>query len=147
MKELETRQWRLYDLIKHNSLEEHRRTTQREIFEKVEGYHWSEDSHDHCFLIWSDINALKNSPHIRLNIIYRNYEAYIPTREEAEEQLQKDWEALAPRLIRYWNFRRKMQGEGQQVLLDTNDKVILKGSRAKEYIERFNDVHQEEPAE
>lgn len=110
------RQLALYELILKNSLTYERKTTQREIYEKLEryGYKWSDkdgSTHDHCSAIWSDINAINTE--VEKVIISKNFEYWIGDEEETKEFVADLWNALEPRLIRYWKARKKIRNHGQ----------------------------------
>ena len=45
--ELSPTHWELYRLIYHNSLVEHRKTTQKEICEKIPFFEWDDDEKSH----------------------------------------------------------------------------------------------------
>ena len=140
---LTPRQWQLYRLIYHNSFVEERLTTQREIYENIEGYEWNEDikSHDHCSAIWKDVkdnNMSFEHDHI---IISKNFQYWIGSEEENKEFLKNLWKAVSPRLTRYWNYAKKLKLDGQGKLLDKNLNVIDEDSKAKRFFECFNDYN------
>ena len=97
-KKLTPRQWRLLDLIKHNSLVENRKTTQKEICDAIDGYEWDEDekSHDHCVAIWTDIKDINLSYQTDKLIISKNFEYWIGDRDETQEFIDKLWSDLCP---------------------------------------------------
>lgn len=121
---LTPRQWALYRLIQHNSLVEHRKTTQKEIYEKLKdyGYEWSESNNtsDHCSTIWSDVTANNLSLEHDTIIITKNYIYWIGSRKETEAFLRKLWKDLSPRLHRYWFYVTKLGMDGQGKLYDKN---------------------------
>ena len=136
---LTPRQWELYRLIKHNSLVEHRKTTQREIYEKVRGYEWNEDDkiHDHCPAIWTDIKDNNESLEHDKIIISKRFEYWIGSEEETQRFLRDLWKALAPRLHRYWAFVNKTKMDGQGKLLDKNGNEL--NPTTSEFHKCFND--------
>ena len=139
--ELTPRQRALYRLIKENTLQG-RKTTQREICDKIEGYSYidSKNSHDHCPQIWVDVegeDGLNFSPSIQKIIIMRDFEYWIGNEEEVEDYLTFKWKAIAPRLVRYWMLKSKVANDGQGQLFDCDGKLILDGSRARGYVEAF----------
>ena len=107
---LTPRQWEMYRLIKYNSLVEHRKTTQREIYEKVSGYEWNNDekAHDHCSAIWKDIKDNNESLEHQHIIISKDFNYWIGNEEETRQFLNDLWKALEPRLSRYWNYYKKI---------------------------------------
>lgn len=121
---LTPRQWALYRLIHHNSMVEHRKTTQKEIYEKLKdyGYEWSESNNtsDHCSTIWSDVTANNLSLEHDTIIITKNYIYWIGSRKETEAFLRKLWKDLAPRLHRYWFYVSKVGMDGQGKIYDKN---------------------------
>lgn len=137
---LTPRAWATYRLIKYNSLVEHRKTTQREIYEKVVGYEWNseEKSHDHCPAIWKDIKDNNESMEHQHLIISKNFEYWLGSEEETKDFLDNLWRALAPRLSRYWNYYKKIKQNGQGRLLDKNNNVIEEESVANRFFECFN---------
>jgi len=134
---LTPRQWALYRLIKERS-EFGLRTTQELAAKSIEGYVWNNDEicHDHCPAIWSDINAINNSNLDKL-IISDNFVYWIGSKEETEEYLDKLWNALEPRLNRYWKFLKKIKRDGQGQLLSRSGNPITEESSARDFIEAF----------
>lgn len=143
--ELTPRQWALYNLIKHNSLVEHRKTTQREIYEKLGqefGYEWTESNNtsDNCTPIWGDVVANNLSYEHDKLIITRNYKYWIGSKEENEAFLRKLWKDIAPRLHRYWQYVKKIGSDGQGKIYDKNlNPVDDEESNARFFHECFND--------
>lgn len=139
--DLTPRQWALYRLIKHNSLVEHRKTTQKEIcdtlFEYGYKYNDSITAHDRCTMIWKDI--VKNNLSIEHDkiIISDNFEYWIGNEEETQEYLDQLWKDLCPRLVRYWNYRQKVARNGQGQLLTTQLNPIDEDSKARAFIESY----------
>ena len=121
---LTDRQQALYELILNNSLNYGRKTTQREIYEKLKdyGYTWSEKdgtNHDHCSMIWSDINAINLE--VEQVIISKNFEYWIGDEKETKEYVADLWSALEPRLKRYWKARKKIRKHGQGEFVEETD--------------------------
>ena len=110
----------LGSLIVHNSLVEGRHTTQQEICEKIPGFVLSKDpfAHDKCVRIWTAIKNLNEASSTELIIIYKDFEAWIGNKEETEDYLNDLWNALAPRLHRYWNLKKKALRNGQGKAFD-----------------------------
>ena len=139
--ELTPRQWALYRLIKHNSLVEHRKTTQKEICDvlRAYGYKWDEDerSHDHCTAIWKDVKDNNESYEHDKIIISKNFEYWIGNEEETQEFLNQLWKDLCPRLIRFWNYKNKVARDGQYQLLSTKLNPIDESSKARHFIESY----------
>ena len=140
---LSPRQWALWRLVEHNSLVEHRKTTQREIYEKVSGYEWNNDekAHDHCPAIWSDIAANNQSLEHNKIIISKSFEYWIGTEEETNQFLQDLWKALEPRLTRYWNYYKKLKRHNQGKLLSNHLEPIDEDSKAEAFFNCFNDYN------
>ena len=128
---LTPRQWALYRLIKHNSIVEHRKTTQKEICESLcgFGYEWNESNNtsDHCSVIWSDVAANNLRLEHDTIIITKNYEYWIGSKEETKAFLRKLWKDLSPRLHRYWFYVQKLGTDGQGKLYDKNLNPIYEG--------------------
>ena len=147
--ELTPRQWALYQLIYHNSFIEHRKTTQREIYEKLKdyGYEWTESNNtsDHCSAIWSDVAKNNLSLEHEAIIITKNYIYWIGSKKETQAFLRKLWKDLSPRLHRYWFFVGKVGMDGQGKLYDKNMNPIYdenlddSGISAKLFHDCFND--------
>lgn len=140
---LTPRQWALWRLVEHNSLVEHRKTTQREIYEQVDGYVWNEEEscHDHCVAIWKDIKDNNESLEHNKIIISKNFEYWIGSEEETKEFLQDLWKALEPRLTRYWNYHKKLSRHGQGKLLSNQLAPITEESVADRFFNCFNDYN------
>ena len=136
---LTPRQWALWRLVKHNSLVELRKTSQREIYECVSGYEWNDDEkcHDHCTAIWNDIVANNLSMEHQKIIITKNFEYWIGNEQETKDFINGLWEQLAPRLYRYWAYTNKVKWNGQGRLIDKNGNPI-ESDKVKEFIESFN---------
>lgn len=141
--ELTIRQKQLYWLIEHNSLVEHRKTTQREIYDKLQryGYEWNDDekTHDHCSAIWNDIASINENVYARKLIISKDFEYWIGSERENQEYIKSLWRALAPRLHRYWKYLKKTMEHGQYTFIDANGKLIDDKSKAQRFIQAFND--------
>lgn len=137
---LTPRQWEVWRLIEHNSLVEHRKTTQREIVDKVQGYYWNDDekAHDHCSAIWTDIKANNESLEHDKIIISKNFEYWIGSERETKEFIAGLWKALSPRLKRFWRYQNKLGLDGQGKLLSNQGNPIAVGSVAKQFHEVFN---------
>ena len=134
--ELKQRRECLYNLIKHNSLIENRKTTQEEICEKIDGYNYteSENTSDHCSAIWSDINKINNDSSIDAVIITKKYTYWIGSKEETKEFLKKLWKDLSPRLQRYWFFVKKIGFDAQGSLFDKDLKPLYDSGISDELI-------------
>lgn len=115
-----TEEKELYALIVHNSLEERRHTTQAEICEKIPSFVLSKDpfAHDKCVRIWTAIKNLNEASSTEYIIIYKDFEAWIGDEDEANDYVAYLWDALAPRLRRYWNLKRKALRNGQGKAFD-----------------------------
>ena len=140
--ELSPRCWALYRLIKHNSLVEHRKTTQKEICDKLGedyGYKWKDDPkvHDHCSAIWKDIKDNNESYEHDKIIISDNFEYWIGNKEETQEFLDNLWKDLCPRLCRYWNYKQKVERDGQGQLFSTKMNPIDDNSKARRFVESY----------
>lgn len=139
---LTPRQWGLYRLIRENSIENHRKTTLKEICESFPlEYTYSDDSksHDPCPSVWSDINAINNSYEIDKIIILKNFEYWIGSEEETVNYIKDYWDNnVAPRLARYWNIYHKSLRNGEGKILDNYGNVIDEKSHAKQFREVFN---------
>ena len=138
-KKMTPREWRLLDLIKHNSFEEHRKTTQREICDKIDTFIWNDDekAHDHCTAIWHDIAEINLSYETDKLIISKDFEYWIGDEEETQEYLDVLWSKLSPKLVRYWEFLKKVSRDGQILLFDRKGKTIDEDSKARIFIESY----------
>lgn len=121
---LTPRQWALYRLIYHNSFIERRKTTQKEICEKLAdyGYVYSETNGttDKCSMIWNDVNANNMSLEHDKIIITKKYVYWIGNERETKQFLAKLWRDLSPRMVRYWFFVNKVGYDGLGKLYDKN---------------------------
>ena len=142
-KKLTPRQWALFNLIYHNSMVEHRKTTQREVCDRLGeyGYKWNSDEkcHDHCTIIWTDITKLNLSGENDKVIINQDFEYWIGNEEETKQYLDDLWSDLMPRLIRYWNYTRKISKHGQGQLFSTRLDPIDENSKARKFIESYGE--------
>ena len=135
---LTPRQWATYRLIKSNSLKG-LKTTQKEIFENVNGYVWNEEvaAHDHCVAIGTDVRAINLSFETEKIICYKNFEYWLGTKEECDAFLDDLWKQLSPRLIRYWFYKKKLSQDGQGKLISKQMKPIDADSQAREFVESY----------
>lgn len=140
---LTPRQWALYRLIKENT-EAGRKTTQREICEKVEGYEWhtkESGSHDHCPQIWEDINGEKGinwAAQVQKTIISQDFEYWLGNDEEIDDYIGKMWfSGIYPRLRRYWALVGKRKSHGQGQIFSCEGNLIDDESKARGYIDAF----------
>lgn len=140
-KRLTPRQWALFNLIYHNSLVEHRKTSQKEICDKLSEYGYvynsDEKAHDHCTTVWTDIKDLNLSYENDKVIISDDFEYWIGSEQETQEFLDKLWNDLCPRLVRYWNYKSKVSRNGQGQLLSTRLDPITENSKARRFIESY----------
>lgn len=138
---LTPRQWALWRLVEYNSTIEHRKTTQKEICDKLGeyGYEWNQDEkcHDHCTMVWNDIKDLNLSYENDKVIISKNFEYWIGNEEETQEFLDKLWNDLFPRLKRYWDYKQKVSRNGQGQLLSTRLDPIEENSKARKFVESY----------
>ena len=135
---LTPQEWELYRLIKYNSEVLDRRTTQKEICEKL-GLTYNDDpkAHDHCPKVWTMIKNLNESNEIEKVIISFNFEYWLGNEAETKVYLDKLWTDLAPRLRRYWLYLQKINKDGQGKLLSTQLNPIDEDSQAREFVESF----------
>ena len=135
---LTSEEWALYRLIKYNSEVLDRRTTQKEICEKL-GLTYNDDpkAHDHCPKVWTLIKNLNESNEIEKVIISFNFEYWLSNEAETKVYLDKLWTDLAPRLRRYWLYLQKINKDGQGKLLSTQLNPIDEDSQAREFVESF----------
>lgn len=134
---LNDRQVALKTLIHINSFVECRKTTQKEICDKIDGYVWNTNDkvHDHCSLIWEDINTI-NSNTIRNNnegyIITKKNEYWIGTRKETETYLEDLIERIKPSLFRAIQLKRYLKKDGQYDLFKEMFNEFFKEKEEKE---------------
>ena len=142
---LSPRCWALWRLIEHNSLVEHRKTTQREIYEQLQdyGYVWNDEPsvHDHCSAIWKDIKDNNESLEHNKIIISKDFTYWIGDEEETREFIKGLWKALEPRLTRYWNYVKKISRNGQGKLLSNQLQPITEESVAERFYNCFNEYN------
>lgn len=138
-RKLKPSEWELYRLIKYNSEVLNRRTTQREICDKILEYKWNDDpkAHDHCSSIWTAIKNLNESDEIEKIIISFNFEYWLGNEAETKVYLDTKWADLAPRLKRYWLYLQKINKDGQGKLLSAQLQPIDDESQAREFVESF----------
>lgn len=123
---LQPHEWELYRLIKYNSEVEHRKTTKREICDKIDFFKWNDDpkAHDNCSAIWTAIkNNNESFEHEKIIITHEN-QYWIGCEEETKIFIEKLWSDLMPRLVRYWKYLKKSKEDGQGRLLDKYNNVI-----------------------
>lgn len=135
---LTSEEWALYRLIKYNSEVLDRRTTQKEICEKL-GLTYNDDpkAHDHCPKVWTMIKNLNESNEIEKVIISFEFNYWLGGKEETQVFLDKLWTDLAPRLRRYWLYLQKINKDGQGKLLSAQLNPIDEDSQARQFVESF----------
>jgi len=140
-KKLTPRQWKLLELIKHNSLVEFRKTTQKEICDRLKdyGYEWNDDikAHDHCTMIWSDIKDINLSYETDKLVISDNFEYWLGCEQETKDFIDKLWNDLEPRLMRYWAYLKKIERDGQGIMIDRKGNAIDEDSQARAFVESY----------
>ena len=136
---LTNRQKALLNYIEENSLIHHRKTTQKEICEYINGYEWNDDEkcHDHCPVVWSDIKDINLSHETDYVIISKNFEYWIGNKEETKDFIDRLWRDLSPRLIRYWAFLKKVKRDGQGQIFDKNGNAIENENDVRAFIESY----------
>ena len=135
---LTSEEWELYRLIKYNSEVLKRKTTQREICEKL-GLKYNTDikAHDPCPRIWTLIKNLNESNEIEKVIISFNFEYWLGNEQETKVYMDKLWNDLEPRLVRYWKYLKKIKKNGQGKLLSTQLEPIDEESHARKFVESY----------
>lgn len=139
---LTSRQWAIYRLIRENSLINGRKTTQKEIVDTVGmGLVWNDDPkcHDHCSALWNEIKDINLSCEIEKLIISKDFEYWLGNEEETMAYIDKLWKDLSPRLSRYWKYLNKAKMNGYGKLLSNQLKPIDEDSKARAFVESFND--------
>ena len=139
---LTTRQWQLLNFIKNASFNEHRKVSQKDICNNVVGYEWNDDPkcHDHCVPIWNDIKDINLSYETDKLIISDNFEYWVGDEQETQEFLDKLWNDLSPRLVRYWAYLKKVARNGQGQLFSRKLQPIDDSSKARNYIESYGET-------
>ena len=142
---LTPKHWALWRLIEHNSLVEHRKTSQREICNELGEYGFvydeSDKTHDHCSAIWTIVKDNNESLEHNKIIISKNFEYWIGNEDETNEYLKGLWKALEPRLSRYWNYYKKLKRHNQGKLLSNQLQPIDEDSKAEAFFNCFNDYN------
>lgn len=136
---LTDRQKALLKYIEENSLIHHRKTTQKEICEYVNGFEWNEDEkcHDHCTTIWSDIAKINLSYKTDYVIISKDFEYWIGNKDETKAFIDRLWKDLEPRLKRYWAYLKKIERDGQGQIFDENGNPIENENDIRAFIESY----------
>ena len=139
--EMNSLEWRVYNLIKEVSLAGHK-ITQKEICDNIDELVYNDDdkSHDHCGALWGVINRINQDPSIDKIIISKNFEYWIGNEEETIEYLNTLWGRITPKLTRYWQLVKKTKLEGQGKLLSNNLQPIDDNSNARPYHEVFMNI-------
>lgn len=137
-KKLTPEEWECYRIIRENSELFGRRTSQKEIAERL-GLKWNDDpkAHDHCPKVWTIIEHLNMSGEIEKVIISFNFEYWLGNKAETEVYLDKLWSDLMPRLKRYWTYYNKIKKDGQGKLLSAQLQPIDEDSQAREFVESY----------
>lgn len=130
-------EWKLYRIIKANSLMG-KKTTQKEICNLMD-YKYNDDpiAHDPCPRIWTMITHLNLSGEIEKIIITHEFTYWLGGEEETKVFLDKLWQDIEPRLFRYWTYLRKIKKNGQGKLISAQSKPIDEDSEAREFVESF----------
>lgn len=113
---LNERRVQLITLIQLNSRVHNKRTTQREIYDKLKcyGYEWNDNDkcHDHCPQIWNDIASINMNMELPYLVLSHNFEYWLGNKEETEKYLDKLFSDLKPRLKRVWRYIKKVNKNG-----------------------------------
>lgn len=135
---LTPQEWECYRLIKYNSEVLNRRTSQKEIAEKL-GLKWnsSETCHDHCPKTWTIIEHLNLSGEIEKIIISHEFNYWLGNQAETKVFIDKLWNDLSPRLSRYWKYLQKIKKDGQGKLLSAQLQPIDEDSQARSFVESY----------
>ena len=138
-KPLSPKDWELYRLVYHNSIVEGRKTTQREICDKISEFKWNDDpfAHDKCSAISGSVHRNNLSGEHEKIIIYVDNECWIGNQEETQEFLDKLWSDLFPRLNRFWKYTKKLKENGQGKLISCQGEPIDESSQAREFVESY----------
>lgn len=130
-------EWKLYRIIKANSLMG-KKTTQKEICNLM-GYKYNDDpkAHDPCPKVWTLIKNLNESNEIEKIIISFNFEYWLGNEQETKVYMDKLWNDLEPRLVRYWKYLKKIKKNGQGKLLSTQLEPIDEESHARKFVESY----------
>lgn len=85
-----------------------------EVVAFVDGYEFStnKNAHDPCPAVCTDIHTINNSNYEKI-IVIDNFTYYIATEQEAKDYLEKLKSSLVPKLVRYWNIKKKTENNGQ----------------------------------
>ena len=130
-------EWELYRIIRENSYMG-KKTTQKEICDRL-GLNYNNDpkAHDHCPKVWTMISHLNLSAEIEKVIITHEFTYWLGGEEETKVFIDKLWNDLEPRLVRYWAYLKKIKKNGQGKLLSSQLKPIDEDSQAREFVESF----------
>lgn len=131
-------EWELYRIIRENSEVWNRKTTQKELCERL-GLKYNDDpkAHDPCPKIWTMISHLNLSGEIEKIIITHEFNYWLGGEKETQVFLDKLWQDIEPRLFRYWTYLKKVKRNGQGKLLSAQLKPIDDESAAREFVESF----------
>lgn len=137
-KKLTSEEWELYRIIRENSEFRGKKTTQKELCEKL-GLKYNSDpkAHDPCPKIWTMISHINLSFEIEKIIITHEFTYWLGGELETQVFLDKLWQDIEPRLVRYWTYMRKIKRNGQGKLLSFQLKPIDEDSNAREFVEAF----------
>ena len=118
------------DLIEF--LEDGQHRTIYEVVAFVDGYEFSNNpkAHDPCPAVCTDIHTINNSNYEKI-IVIDNFTYYIATEQEAKDYLNKLQDSLIPRLVRYWNIKKKTENDGQAQFDFRDEQAII------DYVSRY----------
>ena len=131
-------EWECYRIIRENSELYNRRTSQKEIAERL-GLKWNDDikAHDPCPKIWTMISHINLSFEVEKIIITHEFNYWLGGELETQVFMDKLWQDIMPRLTRYWTFLKKLKRNGQGKLLSAQLQPIDEESQARFFVESY----------
>ncbi len=131
-----SRQWRLYDFIKQETIKGNT-LTQKDICDNISEYVYNERPNDKCPMIWSDVDFINHSLEVEKIIVVDKFTYRIGTRDEAKAYAEKLLIGAVKKFKRYWSVENKIRKDGQGKLISNQDKPIDNTSKARDFVEAF----------
>ncbi|MCK9576971.1 MAG: hypothetical protein M0R51_13800 [Clostridia bacterium] len=140
MKSMTPRQWKLYRLIRDNTLNNNPPLTQKEICDAFPyDFIYNERPNDKCPMIWQDVDFINSRYEVEKIIVVDRFTYRLGTKTECEDYANKLLVGAVKKFRRYWAVNKKMEMDGQGKLVSAQDKIIDEKSQARAFTEAFVD--------
>ena len=126
MKQLNTRQFKLYELLKNNYADG-KYISKQEICELLPQYYtYNADTNRHNTDIEYDVRAINDSMYMQKAIVSNKYGYKIGNEAECNEYLNRRFKSLGNSFKSLWNMKKRLEQNGQMKLtFDTQERDTI----------------------